>query len=112
MAVQAPTSGDTCNSFQRIPPAENSPGKGCQFTALTCTYSSVGRCFIVMSFLNFAIQAVLSELRNSLTPPGLDQNLRVALGRAKILERLSHSLDADLASDQRLGRNHPVGDVA
>src|SRR5437867_599932 len=50
-------------------------------------------------------------LRFMLAPPGLDQDLRVVLGRAEVLERLRHSLDAHLAGDQRLGRDRAFGDV-
>src|SRR5438045_9781924 len=45
-------------------------------------------------------------------PPGLDQDLRVVLRRAEVLERLRHSLDTHLAGDQRLGRDRAFGDVA
>src|SRR5712692_6345434 len=49
MAVQAPTSGDTCNSFHLILPVEKLSGKGCQSTLLIWTYSSVGLGFIAAS---------------------------------------------------------------
>src|SRR5687767_11059897 len=40
IAVQAPDPGDTCSSFQRMPPVDRASGKGAQSIASIWTYSS------------------------------------------------------------------------
>src|SRR5258706_11725226 len=51
IAVQAPISGDTWSSFQRMPPFENASGNGFHGSASICTYSSLTFCFMALSSL-------------------------------------------------------------
>jgi hypothetical protein len=51
IAVQAPTSGETCRSFQRMPPCENGSGKGFHVSWSIWTYSSFVLGFMVSSFI-------------------------------------------------------------